>query len=326
MGTGAVGLTLGLTINHVLTSIFLGAVVITKIFKPSKLNILPINFISNSRKLLTSSSVYWGPFLITTLGSQLGTIVVFGSHGSSQAGVYFLALTIVTGLTSVMNSLFSIALPALSGLKDYRKRFAWETIRLSAILLLPFSCSLIFYSNDIMRLLGEDYVKGSSFLEILLLSMLPMAIFSGINALVYSYGNYRQVLLIGLALSLPRTVLYFVLVPIFGGMGAAMSYTIGSIIGCIVSLIIAKKIGMIVLWKSLTIIFILPTIIAFILSTVHVNYIVGILGTLIASYILFLKVHIVTSSDVQDIIEVLPRRVSVPLNKIIVKFKSGKNN
>jgi len=158
-------------------------------------------------------------------------------------------------------------------------------------------------------------------LEILLLSMLPMAILSGINALVYSYGNYKQVLLIGLALSVPRTVLYIILVPLYGGMGAAMSYTLGSVIGCIVSIMIAKKIGMMILWKILAIIFIIPTTIAFAVSSLHVNYVIGIIGTIVASYIVFLKVHVVTSSDLQDMMEVLPTRVSAPLNKIITKLK-----
>jgi O-antigen/teichoic acid export membrane protein len=190
MGTGAIGLTLGLAFNFILSSVLLG-ILVTNVLKRSRINNLSFNFVDNCKNLLHSSVVNWIPLLITVIGSQLGTIVVFGSQGSDQAAVYFLALTIVTGLTSVMNSLFSIAIPALSALQDYRKRFAWQRIRLSVILLLPFSCSLIFYSEEIMRLIGDDYVKGSSFLQILLLSMLPMAILGGVNALVFSYGNYR---------------------------------------------------------------------------------------------------------------------------------------
>jgi len=144
LGQGAVGLTLGLTFNHILSSLFLGIIVFTRIFSHSNNKKISLNFINNSKKILVSSIVYWIPFLITTVGSYSGTIVVFGAQGSHEAGVYFLALTIVMGLTSVMNSLFTIALPALSALKDYRKRFAWQTVRLSAIILLPFSCSLIF--------------------------------------------------------------------------------------------------------------------------------------------------------------------------------------
>lgn len=321
LGQGPVGLTLGLTFNHILSSILLGIIVFTKIFPSSSKKKISINFISNAKKILVSSIVYWIPLLITTIGSYLGTIVVFGSEGSQEAGVYFLALTIVTGLTSVMNSLFTIALPTLSALKDYRKRFAWQTIRLSGIILLPFSCSLIFYSKEIMRLLGNDYLIGSSYLEILLLSIFPMIILSGINALVYSYGNYRQVFLIGVAMSIPRTLLYFLLVPPYGGIGAAASYTIGSIIGCIASIMISKKIGMMIYWKDITLLFLLPTAIGFALNYMHVNFIIGILASMAISYILLLKIHVIQKSDIQDSLEILPDSVSAKVMRFIEIFK-----
>lgn len=321
LGTGAIGLTLGLTFNHVLSSTLLGIIVFTKIFPPLRRQDLSINFIRNSKNILVSSIVYWIPFLITTIGSYLGTIVVFGSEGSNEAGVYFLALTIVIGLTSVMNSLFTIALPAMSALKDYRKRFAWQTIRLSGIILLPFSCSLIFYSKEIMQLLGDDYARGSAYLEILLLSIFPMIILSGINALVYSYGNYRQVFIIGVAMSIPRTLLYFLLVPLYGGTGAAISYTIGSVVGCVASVIISKKIGMMIYWKDLTILFILPTSIGFVLHYINVNYIVGILATISISYILLLKLSIVTRSDIKDSLDLLPENATRKMVRLKKIFK-----
>ena len=172
------------------------------------------------KAVFDASIVFWIPYLITIVGSQLGPVVVFGYEGSTGAGVYFIALTIVVGVTNIMYSLFAIAIPALSAMEDGRKRFSWQTIRLSGIIVLPFSCALIFYSEEILRLLGHDYAEGALSLEILLMSMLPTTVIYGIQSLVYAYGHYRQVLAIGLALSIPRTILYFVLVPEYGGIGA----------------------------------------------------------------------------------------------------------
>ena len=320
IGTGAVGLTIGFTSNHVLSSILLGIFVMRTIFKSSRTTNLVARFIANSKSILISSIVFWIPLLITTVGSQLGTIVVFGSQGANQAGVYFLTLTIVTGITGVMNSLFTIALPTLSGLRDYRKRFAWHTIRFSAIILLPFSCSLIFYSSEVMQLFGRNYITGSSSLEILLLSMLPMAVLTGVNTLVYSYGNYREVLMIGLAVSIPRTLLYFLLVPLYGGTGAALGYTVGSIIGCLVSFGISRKIGMHIFWKDLGIIFIMPTTLSFAFDYLQINFILGILTTVVLSYIILLKLRIVTRSDVQDSLDILPEGLSKQLIKVVNKL------
>ena len=235
-GAGVAGLTFGFIINYILSSALLGFVLLKSIFSQAKITTPPSNFIGNSKKILVSSVVNWIPWLITIVGSQLGTIVVFGAQGANQAGIYFLALTIVTGITTIMNSLFTIALPALSSLHDDRKRIAWQTIRLSAIITLPFSCSLIFYSGDVMRLFGGEYVNGALSLEILLLSILPVCVISGVTTLLNSNGYYRHVLILGLGMSIPQTILYFTLVPLYGVLGAALGYTIGCVAGCIVSL------------------------------------------------------------------------------------------
>jgi len=318
-GTGVVGLTFGFTLNYVLSSVLLGIVLSVSIFKQAR-NTNPLQgFVVNSKKILPASIVNWIPWLITIVGSQLGIIVVFGTQGANHAGVYFLALTIVTGITTIMNSLFTIALPTLSGLRDYRKRIAWQTIRLSTIIILPFSCSLIFYSNEVMRLFGSDYVNGALSLEILLLSILPLCVISGVCTLLNSYGYYRHVLIIGLAMSVPQTLLYFALVPLYETTGAALGYTIGCIAGCIVSVLIAKKIGLHLFWKELGIIFIVSTSIGYILSSIHLNYIPGILLTIALSYLLLLKINIVTKKDVIDFLEILPERVANPVLKFITK-------
>ena len=220
-----------------------------------------------------------------------------------------------------MNSLFTIALPTLSGLRDYRKRIAWQTIRLSTIIILPFSCSLIFYSNEVMRLFGSDYVNGALSLEILLLSILPLCVISGVCTLLNSYGYYRHVLIIGLAMSVPQTLLYFALVPLYETTGAALGYTIGCIVGCIVSVLIAKKIGLHLFWKDLGIIFIVSTSFSYILSSIQLNYIPGILLTIALSYLLLLKINIVTKKDVTDFLEILPEGVANPILKFITKNK-----
>jgi O-antigen/teichoic acid export membrane protein len=320
-GFGSVGLTLGYTFNHILSSVLLSILLVRTILKPFKTTGLLENFIGNSKKILLGSTVSWIPLLIITVGSQLGTIVVFGSQGANQAGVYFLGLTIVTGITNIMNSLFAIALPTLSGLTDSRKRIAWQTIRLSTIIILPFSSSLLFYSPEIMGLFGPSYVDSSVLLGILLLSMFPMCIISGINTLVYSYGKYRYVLIIGLALSVPQTVLYLALVPVYAGTGAAVGYTIGSVLGCFASIIVARRIGLMLFWKDLVVIFAVPISLGYTLSSLHLNYILGILVTILLSYILLMKMRIVTGTDIQDFLEILPERVSHSITNLIEKYK-----
>jgi O-antigen/teichoic acid export membrane protein len=242
---------------------------------------------------------------------------LFGSQGSNHAGIYFIALTISTGITSITYSLFTIGLPTLSAMRDGRKRLAWHIIRLSLIISLPLSSSLIFYSKEIMQLIGQDYIEGSVTLQILLSALLPTSVLTGIEILVYSYGNYRKSLVIGLATNVPRTILYFILVPIYGSAGAALSYTAGSMMGFMTSVVIGKRIRLLIDWKSLILILIIPVVIAFILHYFHVNYIIGIVTTIIISYLLLLKLQIITMSDLRDSVEMLPYSISNPTNRFL---------
>jgi O-antigen/teichoic acid export membrane protein len=142
------------------------------------------------KSLLKASIPAWVPTLITMIGSaELGTIIVFGSLGANQAGSYFISYAIFSVVAAISYSIFTIAFPWLSSLKEGRKRLLWRLLKTSLLLSLPISSSLIFYSDEIMRLIGKDYVQGTVTLQLFLISMLPTSVFIAISTLVYSYGN-----------------------------------------------------------------------------------------------------------------------------------------
>ena len=307
IGSGALGITISIALFPILTSILLSIVVLT--YFKSSTSRSDLRFIESSKKILIASMATWIPAIIYTAGVNLGPIVVLGSHGASQAGVYFIAYSIVAAITAIMTVLSSIAYPALSGMTDGRKRLAWRLTKISMIIAVPFSSIIIFYSKEFMGAFGHSYVDGSSTLGVLLLSMFPTAVFTGISTLAYSYGNYRQVLAIGLASSVPRTILYFILVPLYGGLGAAISYTVGSILGLIMSLVMTRRIGMKIIWKDALLILFIPTGFAFTLSYFEINYLISIIVELIASYVLFLKLGVITRFDLQDSLGILPNNI-----------------
>jgi hypothetical protein len=73
-------------------------------------------------------------------------------------------------------------------------------------------------------------------------------------------------------------MLYFLLVPIYGGPGAATGYTVGSIIGCVVSLDISRKLECRYYGRNF-IIFIVPTTLAFAMGYYEINLISCIIAT-----------------------------------------------
>jgi O-antigen/teichoic acid export membrane protein len=307
-GWGALGITLGYTIGFVISSILLGIFLNVKLKSQKK---SPVNSFSQiTKNILSSSSANWIPAVVTAIGSQLGTVIVLGVQGAQQAGIYYIALTIVTGITAIAITLFSITLPVLGSMQDGRKRFSWRVIRLSLVIAIPFSTSLIFYPKEVMQLIGQNYAGASFPMQILLSSLLPTAVSTGIMTLVYAYGHYKQVLAIGLATNLPRTILYFLLIQMYGNAGAALSYTIGAIAGFALSIIIAKRINFQIFWKDLGFIIAIPTAVGFAMNYLGLNYILGIVVTVTLSYILYLKLQILTNSDIVDMAGILPPSAS----------------
>jgi len=217
--------------------------------------------------------------------------------------------------------LTAIGLPILSSIRDGRKRFAWQTIRWGYLISVPLASSIFFYSREILNLLGQNYAEGETSLQILLLSLPPTIILSGISNLVYSYGNYKQSLAIDFFMGLPRTLLYFVLVPIYGSIGASMSFTVGSLAGLIVSIIVTRKIGMLIFWKDLVLVFFIPMLIGFILHSIEINYVIGIFATIIVSYVSLYKLNAITKSDVIDIVDILPDSLSNQISNFLRKVK-----
>ncbi|VFJ12513.1 oligosaccharide flippase family protein [Candidatus Nitrosocosmicus franklandus] len=262
------------------------------------------------RDIFVSGTSFWIPGVCNIIGSQLGTVLVLLSVGATQAGIYFISYSIATAIILINSVLSTIAYPAVSSMDDGRKSAVWRFMKISMLLTLPLSISAIFYSGEILGLFNNIYSEGSSYLQILLLSILPTTIMSGTSVLTYAYGNNRQVLSIGLFTNIPRILLYFVFVPLLGGIGAAFIYLLGSVIGCVVSLVIGKKIGLKVFWKKTSLIILIPVILLILFKFSGVHYILSIMTTLVLTYILFIRLKIIDKEDIDDITKILPPKIS----------------
>jgi len=110
-------------------------------------------------------------------------------------------------------------------------------------------------------------------------------------------------------------------VPIFGMTGVAISYTIGSVIGFIASIIVANRIRMSIYWKPLALTLFLPLSLAFLFATLNVSYIIGIVTTITVTYLLLMKLHIIEKTDGSFFIELMPNKISKPLITISNKIE-----
>jgi O-antigen/teichoic acid export membrane protein len=325
LGLGPSGVIMAYSCSYALFSILL-IYHIRMVFKSTSKATLKLS--RSAKSLLKASIPAWIPTLITMIGSaELGTIIVFGSLGANQAGSYFISYAIFSVVAAISYSIFTVAFPWLSSLNDGRKRLLWKLLKTSLLLSLPISSSLIFYSNDVMMLIGKDYVQGTAALQLFLISMLPNSVFIAISILVYSYRNYKQVLVLGLCSSIPRVIFYFLLVLLYGSTGAALSYALGSLTGFIVSVIVAKNIGMILYWRDIVLMLMLPISLSFAFDYMGLNYVIGILFAVGITYGTLYKCRFIKRQDTENILELLPMgfrgQVTNLLNKIGTKQDGG---
>jgi len=319
IGTEVIGVMIGFTSFTILSSILLGINVIM-IFRSSEKK-SEIKLKGSIKNIFSASVVNWIPELIRMPGIHLGTIVMFGVQGAGLAGVYFIAFSVFNAMLVIISVLLTIGFPIISGMQSGRKKLVWRLTKISLVFGLPISSIIMFFADHILLVFGKAYSDDGSFtLVILSFSILPIIVSLGVRNLVYAYGNYRQVLAIGLGVNLPRIVLYFTLIPLYGASGAALSFTIGSVIGLIVSIVIAKKVGLKIFGKDLGIIFAIPTGLGYLLSYYEINFAVSITLILVISYFAYLRIGIIKRDDLDDSISILPKKIAVPTLKILKKF------
>ncbi|HEY7078353.1 MAG TPA: oligosaccharide flippase family protein [Nitrososphaeraceae archaeon] len=317
IGTGAFGVAVSIASFTIIEIIILGLNIRTSIFGKNSDQKSDIRITKAFRMLITSGMPTFVPSIMAIMGSQVGTLLVFGLQGASHAGSFYIAYSIYTALYSGLSVIFSITFPVQSALDSSHQIFAWRVTKIGILATAPLSFAMMVYSNSIMGVFGKGYVQGATAMEILMLSTVPVALTYGISNLAYSHGAYRQVMIIGIVTSVPRTILYFILVPHFGEIGAALSFTAGSFAGVILSIAISKRYEMKIDWRDVFIISVIPFVLSYVLYVLHVNFVIGILITLLMSYIIFYKLRVLERNDVEDSLTLLPSRLSKPTRRFL---------
>lgn len=298
MGWGWVGAVIG----YMCVSIV--ALVVGLTFSFKKISLIPHFSLSAFKEVLKAGLASWLPNLIMILGQWLGVLAVFTVSGAIETGFYYVAYAIASVVLMIATSLMSLLFPVLSGMNDGRKRASFHVLRISLAFMLPLSFFVMAYPWLPLSLLGKSYISASLTLLVLLLSSFPLTLYSCINSLVYAYGEYTTVLGLGLATNIPRIILYYLLTPIYGGLGAALSFTLGSFAGLIASSIVAHKTAFNLDYPMLAKTTFIPASLAFLLWLFNIPWLIGLL-LIPASLLLYLRLHILTKSDIKELANAL---------------------
>lgn len=241
------------------------------------------------------------PSLVATAGSWLGVLGIYAISGSTDAGTYYIAFTIASVVYSLPLALLGLMFPVLSGMEDGRKRASARAVRLSFAIIAPLAGVVIAYPHVPLSMMGPSYVASSFALQILAVGCFAAPITSGFNSLIYAYGKYRYVTLLGLASNLPRVVLYAPLVALWGDAGAALSYISGYVASLVAVLLMSGRIRYSVGWGASALFAGIPAALSVVMIYSGLHWVLGTAIILAASLLAYARLGLITRADLGEI-------------------------
>jgi O-antigen/teichoic acid export membrane protein len=285
-------------------------------------------FFSIVRDILAAGLSSWIPHTANVAGYWLGIIAVFSSQGSASGGKFYISIGVFTvtlfGLTAITKVIH--ALIARIDKKEERDRFLLYYMKMAFIFSMPFASPLLFLSTDFLGLMGENFRSAAESLSIFMVSV-PMIIISEmIYYFVYGIGDHRSVLFLGLTGNVPRIVFYFVLSPVLGINGAAVSFLIGSAVQLLASSKVLKAYRLPLQIRNYITLTSIPIILGLLFWIANINFVISTIIIIAGSNLLYVRFALFTTNDLHDIIyAILPvsiaERIYPALSKMMEKIR-----
>jgi len=253
------------------------------------------------RDVLRAGVASWLPGIIAILGQQLGVLTLFGIRGASETGLYYVSFSMMGALMGIGGSILGLMMPVLSGMEDGRKRASWRAIRISLILTTPLAFILAAYPEEPLGLLGRDYLDAAPMLTVLSLTIPVSLISAGVTSLLYAYGMYTSVLILGLIGSVSRIVTYAPLSRLMGGSGVALSYAFGAYAAFASTIIVCRKLGLNPGLREALLITSIPLCLAIAFHQLSMAWFVGAPLLLLLSYIGYLRIGVLDRGDLREL-------------------------
>ena len=274
------------------------------LFIVSKNKILKPNFeqFKLHTKLVVKASIpRWIPVIISIVGTHLSILVIFSTKGASESGQFFIPYAVFGIIIMISGSINQISHPVWSGMKNAQEQIKLleKNLRFTFLATIPLAVAIILLNTEIVTLFGNDFSDSGPILTILMLSYPLLIIETSIFFLLHARGHYREVLYIGLAANIPRIILYFVLIPDLGNIGAAYAMVIGTVVQLPVTIIIAQKLQIRIPYRNYVIITIIGYGIGFIMYLLELQ-IIGVMIMFIGTYTIFIKLKILDKETINE--------------------------
>jgi len=220
--------TVNLSFFHLLSSII--PLLIVFFLLRSKLSI-PTHAFIETKELWRSSLPLWGSASLIML-MNFGAPILLGVMGSSESvAIFYNAFRTASLVLLVLMSINSIAAPKFSELYCKNdipsiRRLSIMSTRAMVLLTSPIFLCFFIFPEWVMGLFGSEFRVGYQVLVVLSLGQLFNVSTGSVLLILSMTGHERKVLLSSVISGLVMLFLCLTLIPLFGALGAAISYSL----------------------------------------------------------------------------------------------------
>jgi O-antigen/teichoic acid export membrane protein len=178
---------------------------------------------------LVNTPAKWSKMVIVILSIVL--LAIF-NISPSEVGIFYVALMITIVVASFASSMAYMVIPSSTALK---KDLSSSSIRLSVSLTAPIVVALLVVPGSILSLFGPEYESAEAVLFVLALGILPSSI------TLNNLGKSKILILAGIVQIVTFFISFFVLVPIYETMGAAISILVTYLTSSLLLIILTER-------------------------------------------------------------------------------------
>jgi O-antigen/teichoic acid export membrane protein len=153
------------------------------------------------------------------------SIILLASFGisDSEIGIFYIAMMLsVVGASLAISMSFTV-IPAST---ESKVDLSSGSLRLGLTLTAPIVAALIVAPRDILSIIGPEYASADIILLVLSMGILPTAVAMNAISKFNNLSHRRKIITIGIIQTVGFLTSFLILVPYYGGLGAAYSILI----------------------------------------------------------------------------------------------------
>lgn len=246
------GVAIKLSTGFVLVSLSYGAfgILIAYLFEGLVITFSSLYFIKKSFSLrignvkyiketikdaLVNTPAKWSKVLIITL-----SIVLLGllNISNSDVGIYYVVLMITIVVANFASSMAYMVIPTSFALNT---DLSSSSLRIGLSLTAPLVVALLVVPRSILSLIGPEYESAQAVLLVLALGILPSSITANMISKLNFLGRSRTLILTGTVQISIFFLCFFVLVPTYEIMGAAISILVAYLSSSLLLIILTDR-------------------------------------------------------------------------------------